>query len=345
MKEDNLNKIIAISIFFASILANGIGLILRLMYFRPATIVYVNLCGTISGLLFIIILAIFLFPKKAYDRFYTLCAIFIGFVSFPLIWLTNRSCTFYMYLNIMALAFGIISYKNRFSAVYGLVALINYLTIFYLKVACNTVFRCNTEYFIENYVQLSGGLLATYLFSFIVVYFTISNFNSLNTELKELSQKDFLTKTYNRLTLEKDLETIEFKFGAMLDIDHFKHINDTYGHLAGDSALRNLCRIIHNFESKDFILYRYGGEEFFIGSTLGSIEFFQKLESLFTAIEKDLKIENESITISIGVSEITTLESKAFFIKAADSQLYLAKESGRHQIYFNGKCILGKPLC
>lgn len=169
------------------------------------------------------------------------------------------------------------------------------------------------------------------------------SFEKINQEVSDFAQKDFLTKAYNRLKLREDLHSLHFKFGAMLDIDYFKHINDTYGHSAGDEILQDLCNVIRNFETENFKLYRYGGEEFFIGSLLSKKDFFVKLEAIYDVFEQYLKIEQEKVTISVGIAE-NKYENPDLLVKNADIQLYLAKKAGRHQVFFGNERIIGSPI-
>jgi len=122
---------------------------------------------------------------------------------------------------------------------------------------------------------------------------------------------------------------------AMADIDHFKHINDTYGHDAGDEALKHLSKILRSHFGEHGIIARFGGEEFCI---LLQKQDLHKIEDLFDNFRQDIEqtpvnYGNRKIqmTISIGASwaQADHLEE---LIKRADLNLYKAKENGRNQI-------------
>jgi len=122
----------------------------------------------------------------------------------------------------------------------------------------------------------------------------------------------------------------------MIDIDHFKDVNDTYGHLAGDSVLRDLANILQKRLRPDDELGRYGGEEFcaILPETAleGAVKIGEELRRLVE--EHAFMVEGEQIkvTISIGVSELQkTMDMKAFY-KSADEMLYQAKRSGRNKV-------------
>ncbi len=122
----------------------------------------------------------------------------------------------------------------------------------------------------------------------------------------------------------------------MFDIDHFKKINDTHGHLAGDIILRDLCQRILPFIRKDEIFARYGGEEFIVLLPEVSAEqAFPLAEKILKAIQLDVfKVEQVDIpvTISIGIAQLDVSKNMSAndLICAADAKLYVAKDNGRN---------------
>jgi len=140
---------------------------------------------------------------------------------------------------------------------------------------------------------------------------------------------DPLTGAYNRLYLEivKNKTRIWSKYCiVMIDIDHFKKINDTYGHLKGDEVLKHFVKIIKSNIRKSDYLVRYGGEEFLIilpeSDKNTAIKILQKIKVKLITSNFDIKY-----TFSAGVAdeELDLIEK----IKLADDRLYKAKESGR----------------
>ena len=123
----------------------------------------------------------------------------------------------------------------------------------------------------------------------------------------------------------------------MFDIDNFKKINDTYGHLAGDHVLKQLASVIKSRIRREDILSRYGGEEFAIIlpeiDAYNSIQFAEKIRRL---IEKAVfKFEDTEIpvTVSVGVSVLVPeVNDPTEFIKQADDNLYAAKTAGRNRV-------------
>lgn len=166
-------------------------------------------------------------------------------------------------------------------------------------------------------------------------------FNKQKKNLLSLAFRDDLTGLYNRRYFDKMLN-LEIKragrYGKvlsliMVDIDHFKKFNDTYGHQKGDSVLRTVGTILkENSRSSDFVC-RYGGEEIAIilpeQDTEQGVSTAEKLRKKLVTEAKE--IEGVDITASFGVgSTDTSTKTGAELIKRSDKALYNAKESGRN---------------
>ena len=165
---------------------------------------------------------------------------------------------------------------------------------------------------------------------------------------------DGLTQTYNKRHFLREMEremsrSLRYERGlalVMCDIDHFKSINDTYGHLAGDYILRHTAQRVMGHIRRDDIFARYGGEEFaLLLPEVNKTQALQTGEKLRRVIEAEpFFFDNVSIpvTISMGVAHLDEyrLESglpdeqlNGFgFIKIADDRLYEAKNNGRNQV-------------
>lgn len=170
------------------------------------------------------------------------------------------------------------------------------------------------------------------------------NVNDLSKSVeyhKQLSNFDALTQIYNRRYIDETLiewnkEFIEHKhkYGIILiDVDHFKKFNDTYGHATGDLVLQKVAITIRdNIRSSD-IAGRFGGEEFIIISKSEEIEHINILaEKIRLIISKIPLKENVAITASLGVSMIENNLSIKEVIERADKALYKSKESGRNKV-------------
>lgn len=154
-------------------------------------------------------------------------------------------------------------------------------------------------------------------------------------------ERDALTGLLNRQTFNlRLLQVIELRHRrgdgawlAVLDIDHFKRINDTYGHLYGDEVLLHLAQLMQqNFRYTDF-LFRFGGEEFLVLLSHASIPGARlAMERFRSAVENYQFPGGNQVTVSIGYTEITSGVLPTSLLDQADQALYLAKQTGRNQV-------------
>lgn len=159
-------------------------------------------------------------------------------------------------------------------------------------------------------------------------------------KLEYMSSHDKLTKLHNRYELEKNLR-IRFKsairyghkFGyIMFDIDHFKAINDKYGHHVGDSVLVRLSEVISSALREDDFIARWGGEEFVILTPESSrSELILLVKKLQDEIAKTSFEPVPSITVSFGLTVYKDEDNEDSLQQRADSALYIAKENGRNR--------------
>lgn len=167
--------------------------------------------------------------------------------------------------------------------------------------------------------------------------------------LKENSQKDGLTKLYNRRYLNDfiaDAYNHEKAFTVlMIDIDHFKEINDKYGHDIGDNVLKAIAVVINNNIRENDFSVRFGGEEFLVFlfdiQTYDALNKANTIKTEFSNMIFQSEIGSFSRTISIGIAE-HSYQPNAIWqtIKKADIALYEAKNSGRNKIVEFDKIIL-----
>ncbi|RBW64163.1 diguanylate cyclase response regulator [Vibrionales bacterium C3R12] len=150
-----------------------------------------------------------------------------------------------------------------------------------------------------------------------------------------MANQDALTGLWNRRYLFNQVcDGCNKRNIAMIDIDHFKKVNDTYGHDGGDSVLVTLSHIL-NIYFKDDVVARFGGEEFCIQSCSPFNEFIQQLERMRKRIEKtEISHNGEPISITISVGTSNTPASLDEQITQADDRLYQAKNEGRNRIVY-----------
>jgi len=160
-------------------------------------------------------------------------------------------------------------------------------------------------------------------------------------ELEHMASTDSLTKLFNRSKLNDVLKKEIALSHAIssplcvifLDIDHFKNVNDTYGHGVGDKVLIDLANVITSSIRTGDIAARWGGEEFMITLQATSLANATILgEKLRVKVEKHIFEIIGKITISLGITEYIHAESEESFIKRVDEALYEAKEKGRNRV-------------
>lgn len=176
----------------------------------------------------------------------------------------------------------------------------------------------------------------------------------VETELGQARKQmavDSLTQLYNRAALDQQLERVSALslFSGtpssliMVDIDHFKAINDTHGHRAGDGVIRELAnRTVLAFPRKSDFVARYGGEEFAVvlqGDDLATAKM--RAERLLAAVRQSaFQLDNLAIlvTTSIGLAQLLPGEAPGHWVERADQALYAAKTGGRNQL-----CVAAPP--
>lgn len=206
--------------------------------------------------------------------------------------------------------------------------------------ACNGVLELVCQAFLsKKTIKLVSAVLRLY-----------QNFQGL----LDYSERDALTELLNRKTFDgaflkatanqhKSLEldksdrrhqnTSGSYWLAMLDIDHFKNVNDNFGHLIGDEVLLLLARLMRETFRFDDQLYRFGGEEFVV---LLHYTQVSQAEVVFERLRRDTEQHNfpqvGRITISVGFTEIRHGDSPGGAFERADKAVYYAKEHGRNQV-------------
>ncbi len=195
--------------------------------------------------------------------------------------------------------------------------------------------------YLESSLLTFSTILTTLVITLTFSYFFAAEEHQQQEMLLGLAIKDPLTGASNRRALSEKLNNLIALFQRtgnnvailLLDIDHFKQINDTYGHNVGDNFLVQLTKILKSKIRLTDTLYRYGGEEFVIVTENTGREEGQILaEKLRGIIEQEKLIPETTATISIGVAELQANENETNWIKRADDALFRAKKSGRNLV-------------
>jgi diguanylate cyclase (GGDEF)-like protein len=170
-----------------------------------------------------------------------------------------------------------------------------------------------------------------------------------NKELEKLSITDSLTGLYNRKHLMETLEAEVSRYGRykrpftmmMLDIDHFKRYNDTYGHLAGDEVLRQMSALLKSSIRQSDYAARYGGEEFIVilPETVAeaAAHMAERIRRDMEGREMGSETSGTKVTVSMGIAAFPEHgEDPESMIREADAALYEAKRRGRNQVVIAG---------
>jgi diguanylate cyclase (GGDEF)-like protein len=195
--------------------------------------------------------------------------------------------------------------------------------------------------------QLFVIFLNTFVFVLLTVIFALLSSNTIEKKIEKKLVKDSLTGVYNRgyfnSFLKAHVKAIKKRDNPAIlfiaDVDHFKKVNDTYGHPFGDKVLINISSVINNHMRKTDCFARYGGEEF-IGVMPGlNLEDAREVigrihNAVGTAVTHDelhgIKLQ---VTISIGVTQLNRNEAVENTIKKADIALYEAKKDRNMVVY------------
>ncbi len=169
----------------------------------------------------------------------------------------------------------------------------------------------------------------------------ISYRHQLEQELRELATTDVLTGVFNRLKMEETLEQ-ELKKSvryhspltlAMFDIDHFKQVNDKYGHEVGDEVLKRVAAVSRQQLREVDLLARWGGEEFMVVAGVTTLEEMAVIaERMRVAIARESIEPVGTVTASFGVGQFKQGETQKDLLKRVDDALYQAKKAGRNRV-------------
>ncbi|WP_395344244.1 GGDEF domain-containing protein [Ningiella sp. W23] len=184
-------------------------------------------------------------------------------------------------------------------------------------------------------------LYATIVPIVVFVYVFSEQLRQLHQNLRSQATEDFLTQTGNRrafdyvahqciaLMQHENMSSVLVLF----DMDHFKRLNDTYGHNTGDAVLKDVTAIVHQCLRSSDELYRLGGEEFAIilqdASEDDALGVAGKIKS---CIAQSTHSDLPKYTVSFGISRLRSSESVADWMERADKALYMSKQNGRDQI-------------
>lgn len=290
-----------------------------------------------AATILIYLLCFLLIKKKKYYLYALICGNeFFAFIIVATIF-TGFETGFHFYLIGLCVVSFFTSYftkkKNiNHSIIWAGLSLIIYLVIYFVS-------RFNAPYYeISKWLEMT--LLVTHVvivFLFVVFYLVVFLKYTLTLESRIMneSRTDELTQISNRYGLYDYFdaeENISTKVLVLFDIDDFKVVNDTHGHVAGDIVLKKVAEIAIKTLENSFVC-RYGGEEF-VG-VLDAEGHYEKLEALRAAVEKEVfeyEKKKFTTTITIGVGKYCKDKTLEQWVDAADDNMYLGKGRGKNTI-------------
>ena len=187
----------------------------------------------------------------------------------------------------------------------------------------------------------TATVIITIIVTNIFAYLFASGLRKQEKKLIKLASEDYLTGAGNRRSLSNHLENLHAVLKnhdktasiMLIDLDHFKNVNDMYGHIKGDDVLVTSSNNLRTFCNECSKLFRFGGEEFLLVCQNVDIDFaFDKAEELREYIKRQNIVEGIELTISIGVAEYIKEESISDWIHRVDLALYQAKNEGRDRV-------------
>ncbi len=208
----------------------------------------------------------------------------------------------------------------------------------YVSLVSVVILYVGSAMIVESITSIRSLGISSAVYSIIFFMFTLlaNNLNEARSKLKVLSEIDSLTQISNRYYGEKIInELLARKVPgtfAILDIDKFKNINDTYGHTSGDEAICKVAKVLKDNSNKDDIIMRLGGDEFALYSTTildekEMVEIINKFFDGFNNIQLS-NVKDYRIEVSIGMVKFDGTNFKDFneIYRKADNNLYLAKK-------------------
>ncbi|MDP3515944.1 MAG: GGDEF domain-containing protein [Pseudohongiella sp.] len=214
--------------------------------------------------------------------------------------------------------------------------------------ALNLVVCALTVMLALNEPSLAIRFIATFLMINVFLFSFSKQLESKNKELDRMLTVDPLTLAGNRTALEESLRRVKSQFDRhkvpvsliMIDLDHFKEINDAHGHSEGDEVLKRIARLVQNRLRPTDHLYRFGGEEFIVITENTHMD-----QAAFLAEDIRKRVEAQSddavasktraLTISSGLAQLRADESADEWLARADKAMYKAKAMGRNWICFD----------
>lgn len=319
-----------------------------ILFFIPDIVYFVNIGVLIRSIairlssivLFVILFYVFGKSKNSHSYFLTINAMELSFIVFYLLILSNYSNMNFIIkcMDIIVIITFYFSFPNRWD--------ISILTSLSLILSFAVFCACNTRHFTQDSSYGVGAIYIGIAFSLNAInayrinYYKRSQFYNIMV-LKKLVNTDTLTGAFTRAKFNEDIGkqvSISKQTGrsfaiAIFDIDDFKHINDTYGHIEGDGVLTGIVNIVTKNKRPKDVLTRWGGEEFVvIFPSTGLSTAVRISERLRIDISTTIFSIGERVTCSFGVTEFEQNDTPISLMRRADKLMYEAKTAGKNTV-------------
>lgn len=349
--NNRLQHIIAVTFFFSGSALNLTGFVSNLvlgMYF------WLNFPSLFFGLLWLIIP--FAFPDKT-QKLVKPALLFVAFAYMPFMFFINSGIDgpMVMYF-IMVIFFIAIAFRDAQRIVVMGLVLVWYLLVLlaghyfpqFVSEYTGNQSRLLDIFFAFLFISIISAVLASVVLKVYDVEHKrvnelLEELQAKNDELYKLSIRDGLTGLYNRRYF---LECLENEIAAsnasglpicllMIDIDHFKVINDTYGHSVGDEIIKLLVKSTRNCLRDHDVFGRYGGEEFTVLLPNCSFDDGRRIAQRICDNAADQRYRKSiGFTVSVGLAAYIPGESAQRLIDRSDKNLYTAKNNGRNRVEY-----------
>lgn len=245
----------------------------------------------------------------------------------------------FLALTILSSRKKVIAGRGKYLLTAGLILTICVLFIRIVNVALNP--NAISDMFNQTPIQVMTFFAAFLALILMSNGFVLMSKERADEHILQMAMKDQLTGAWNRIRLEKEapqeITRLE-RYGQpssliIVDLDHFKRVNDQYGHIAGDLILKEFCSVVQSCIRTTDILARWGGEEFVILlPNSGYINATPLAERIRLAVEKHEFPYNLKLSVSIGLTTCQPSDNWNSWLDRADKALYRAKSDGRNRV-------------
>ncbi|TKF76374.1 GGDEF domain-containing protein [Vibrio kanaloae] len=346
-------KVLGLSLFSLSIFVIGLGTtILSLRGVIPDFISIIIANVTISYGFHLVLYSLTIFRNHSFDvvRYsrIALVMILVSFVYFtyyePSI--KNRIIAISLYLSFVTASSATVILNGKKK---DLTLAVNMMALTFIIYSLFMFFRATKSHFAlkETNDFISGNYLNEYTYIFSIVLIVSMSFSMLVHSLQCLSQQDPLTTLQNRRALDKAVQRYLAQVNhqpvsiVLLDIDNFKQVNDQFGHIVGDDAIKALAKTVLSIVDLPNTVFRLGGDEILIWLPDSNLEQAAALSEQLRSAIGQIRLEEHpslQVTSSFGISSLSENEKWKDCVDRADKALYQAKLKGRNTIVIEESC-------